>query len=133
MDRNETIGVKTTLANGRVEQTIDGLTKRVVDIAAQHQDAAVREALTQLGWTSPEESEELRRDAERYKWLRDKANYARKSDPMVCINPLGRMELVDGRELDEAMDEAMRAKPRSNNDAAIDSARGVDNTERGAG
>lgn len=65
MDRNETIGVKTTLANGRVEQTIDGLTKRVVDIAAQHQDAAVRAALVQLGWTPPEESEELRRDAER--------------------------------------------------------------------
>lgn len=63
--RDIEIGVKTTLADGRVEQTIDGLTKRIVDIAAQHQEVAVRAALVQLGWIPPEQAEEWRRDAER--------------------------------------------------------------------
>jgi hypothetical protein len=114
MDRNIEIGVKTTLANGRVEQTIDGLTKRVVDIAAQHQEAALRKALVQLGWTPPEESEELRRDSERYRWLRTNPPNAR-----VWF------EHDDGFGADSFEGDDF--------DAAIDSARGVIDADRKEG
>lgn len=115
MDRNETIGVKTTLANGRVERTIDGMTKRVVDIAAQHQDAAVRAALTQLGWTPPEESEELRRDAERYRYIRRPDAW--KEQYISVRGGISAVYVSDGRIGHAAHGDAL--------DAAIDSAKGV--------
>lgn len=48
-------------------------------------------------------------DAERYKWLRNSANTARKSDPMVCVCPLDDQQLIDGMELDAAIDDARSA------------------------
>lgn len=52
---------------------------------------------------------ELEKDAARYRWLRNKANlYAKKSDPMVCLHPLDNQILIDGSELDEAIDQAMK-------------------------
>lgn len=60
------------------------------------------------------ERDELRRqldeaelDAERYRWLRNEANTARKCDPMVCIYPLDEQDLIDGDRLDIAIDAAM--------------------------
>ena len=60
------------------------------------------------------ERDELRRqlaeaemDAERYRWLRNEANTARKCDPMVCIYPLDEQDLIDGDRLDVAIDAAM--------------------------
>ena len=60
------------------------------------------------------ENDELRRqlaeaelDAERYRWLRNEANTARKCDPMVCIYPLDEQDLIDGDRLDIAIDAAM--------------------------
>jgi len=50
------------------------------------------------------ERDALAKDAERYRWLRDKANFARDHDPMVCLNPLDEQELICGPELDAAMD-----------------------------
>lgn len=46
-------------------------------------------------------------DAERYRWLRNEANTARKCDPMVCIYPLDEQDLIDGDRLDVAIDAAM--------------------------
>ena len=54
-----------------------------------------------------EELAAARADAERYRWLRNKANFARRSDPMVCLYPLGEQSLIDGTELDEAIDSAI--------------------------
>ena len=61
-----------------------------------------------------DERDELRRqlaeaemDAERYRWLRNEANTARKCDPMVCIYPLDEQDLIDGDRLDIAIDAAM--------------------------
>ena len=61
-----------------------------------------------------DERDELRRqlaeaemDAERYRWLRNEANTARKCDPMVCIYPLDEQDLIDGDRLDVAIDAAM--------------------------
>ena len=61
-----------------------------------------------------DERDELRRqlaeaemDAERYRWLRNKASTARKCDPMVCIYPLDEQGLIDGDRLDVAIDAAM--------------------------
>lgn len=51
--------------------------------------------------------EELKADAERYRWLRNEANTARKCDPMVCIYPLDEQDLIDGDRLDVAIDAAM--------------------------
>lgn len=63
-----------------------------------------------------DERDELRRqlaeaemDAERYRWLRNEANTARKCDPMVCIYPLDEQDLIDGDRLDVAIDAAMGA------------------------
>lgn len=60
------------------------------------------------------ERDELRRqfaeaelDAQRYRWLRNEANTARKCDPMVCIYPLDEQDLIDGDRLDIAIDAAM--------------------------
>ena len=60
------------------------------------------------------ERDELRRqlaeaemDAQRYRWLRNEANTARKCDPMVCIYPLDAQDLIDGDRLDVAIDAAM--------------------------
>ena len=57
------------------------------------------------------ERDELRRqlaeaelDAQRYRWLRNEANTARKCDPMVCIYPLDEQDLIDGDRLDVAID-----------------------------
>ena len=62
------------------------------------------------------ERDELRRqlaeaelDAQRYRWLRNEANTARKCDPMVCIYPLDEQDLIDGDRLDVAIDAAMGA------------------------
>jgi len=46
-------------------------------------------------------------DAQRYRWLRNEANTARKCDPMVCIYPLDEQDLIDGDRLDVAIDAAM--------------------------
>jgi len=61
-----------------------------------------------------EEIAGLRKDAERYRWLRNEANTARKSDPMVCLYPLDykQMRLIDGDELDMAVDAAIEEKSR---------------------
>ena len=56
-----------------------------------------------------DEFADMARDAKRYRWLRDKSNYARKSDPMVCQYPLWDQKLIDGEELDAAIDAAMQA------------------------
>ena len=60
------------------------------------------------------ERDELRRqlaeaelDAQRYRWLRNEANTARKCDPMVCIYPLDEQDLIDGDRLDIAIDAVM--------------------------
>lgn len=50
---------------------------------------------------------EAEMDAERYRWLRNEANTARKCDPMVCIYPLDEQDLIDGDRLDVAIDAAM--------------------------
>lgn len=60
------------------------------------------------------ENAELRKDAERYRWLRDKANYGRKSDPMVCLYPLDNQKLIDGDNLDRHVDAAIAAQETSN-------------------
>jgi len=57
--------------------------------------------------TLREQAERDARDADRYRWLRDKANFGRKSDPMVCLYPLDDQKLIDGVELDEAVDAAI--------------------------
>jgi hypothetical protein len=46
-------------------------------------------------------------DAQRYRWLRNEANTARKCDPMVCIYPLDDQDLIEGDRLDVAIDAAM--------------------------
>lgn len=61
---------------------------------------------------SPAPSEQDRVDAERYRWLRDKANYARKGAPMVCLYPLDEQRLIDGAELDTEVD-AARAQEKA--------------------
>jgi hypothetical protein len=54
--------------------------------------------------------QELERDAGRYRWLSDKANFARKSASMVCLHPLDQQELIDGERLDVEIDAAMQAE-----------------------
>ncbi len=46
-------------------------------------------------------------DAQRYRWLRNEANTARKCEPMVCIYPLDGQDLIDGDRLDIAIDAVM--------------------------
>ena len=53
------------------------------------------------------EDEAMKLDAQRYRWLRNEANTARKCDPMVCIYPLDEQDLIDGDRLDIAIDAAM--------------------------
>ncbi|MCX2894836.1 hypothetical protein ORG27_14750 [Stenotrophomonas lactitubi] len=55
------------------------------------------------------EVEKYRVDAERYRWLRDKANEANKSAPMVASNPLDPdvSRLIHADELDAEIDAAM--------------------------
>lgn len=55
------------------------------------------------------EVEKYRVDAERYRWLRDRANEANKSAPMVASNPLGPdvSRLIHADELDAEIDAAM--------------------------
>lgn len=48
----------------------------------------------------------LRRDAERYRWLRNKANSGRDYDPMVGVGLLN-VNFIDDSELDEVMDRVM--------------------------
>lgn len=50
-------------------------------------------------------------DAERYRWLRDEANEAKRSEPMVMVDPLDRaaQRLIHGEELDAAIDAARAA------------------------
>lgn len=45
-------------------------------------------------------------DAQRYRWLRNKANYARDKDPMCFIGIFDKTP-IDGDELDEAIDIAI--------------------------
>lgn len=59
---------------------------------------------------------ELEKDAARYRWLRNKANYAKKSDPMVCLHPLDNQILIDGSELDEAIDQAIASMSDKENE-----------------
>ena len=47
------------------------------------------------------------RDAERYRWLKDKANYARNSDPIVVFGPK-HDKMLEGPLLDAAIDSAMQ-------------------------
>ena len=47
------------------------------------------------------------RDAERYRWLKDKANYARNSDPIVVFGPK-HDKMLEGPLLDTAIDAAMQ-------------------------
>lgn len=57
------------------------------------------------------EVEAYRQNAERYLWLRDKANNSHRSAPMVAANPLDReyTTLIHSDELDSAIDAAMGA------------------------
>lgn len=58
-----------------------------------------------------EEVVALRRDAERYRWLRDDAMTGTKHDPAVLKDgPADCCEFMFGGELDETIDAAMGAK-----------------------
>ena len=66
-------------------------------------------------WTLEGTAEELhaelaacREDAERYRWLRNEANYARKHDPLCVLGFGPEQEMVDGEQLDAAIDAARR-------------------------
>lgn len=57
------------------------------------------------------EADSLRKDAERYRWLRDDAMTGTKHDPAVLKDgPADCCEFMFGDELDEAIDAAMGAK-----------------------
>ena len=77
-------------------------------------ERAMHESISDKAKRLTAERDELRRqlaeaemDAERYRWLRNEANTARKCDPMVCIYPLDEQDLIDGDRLDVAIDAAM--------------------------
>ena len=79
-------------------------------------ERAMHESISDKAKRLTAERDELRRqlaeaemDAERYRWLRNEANTARKCDPMVCIYPLDEQDLIDGDRLDVAIDAAMGA------------------------
>lgn len=57
------------------------------------------------------EVEANRVDAERYRWLRNRANDSYRSAPMVAANPMDRetTRLIHSEELDAAIDAAMGA------------------------
>lgn len=61
--------------------------------------------------TQPQDTARDQEDAERYRWLRDKANDARRSAPMVMADPLDKaaQRLIHGEELDAAIDAARGA------------------------
>jgi hypothetical protein len=56
------------------------------------------------------ERDALLEDAERYRWLRDRANYARKHDPL-CVTGIGpEATMLDGIELNAAIDAARKGE-----------------------
>jgi hypothetical protein len=58
-----------------------------------------------------EQMRRMAKDAARYRWLRDEANYAKRHDPAVMSYPmeLTGSDLLHGETLDAAIDTAMRA------------------------
>ena len=78
-----------------------GYTQQDVDNAA-----AIAAAVNFLRTHSAEIAGALR-DAERYRWLKDKANYARNSDPIVVFGPK-HDKMLEGPLLDAAIDSAMQ-------------------------
>ena len=93
----------------RLREIADALAEAGHELTNENGNLALN-ALRQL----VAERDELRRqlaeaemDAERYRWLRNEANTARKCDPMVCIYPLDEQDLIDGDRLDIAIDAVM--------------------------
>lgn len=87
------------------------------NLAALHSNLAsvkarldTSDAMLREEWAAHQDTKanlaEARRDAARYRWMRDKSNTARRSDPMVCLYPLDDQKLIDGKELDAAIDAA---------------------------
>jgi len=83
------------------------------DVVNQQARAEAAEALAEARHVEMERLRDLgarlREDAARYRWLRNEANTARRSDPMVVTNPLGpahAQELISDLELDAAIDAA---------------------------
>ena len=71
---------------------------------AETEEAAI------AAWNTRAHSAEIAgalRDAERYRWLKDKANYARNSDPIVVFGPK-HDKMLEGPLLDAAIDSAMQ-------------------------
>lgn len=54
------------------------------------------------------ENERLRADAERYRWLRNDAPDTDPTAPIVCIVDEGFADMLNGTELDAAIDAAMK-------------------------
>jgi len=92
------------------ERVVGELEQQVI-VAEQvtvEQDREISNLRTALA-ASRAEVEGLKKDTERYRWLRDKANEANKSAPMVASNPLDPdiSRLIHSDELDVAIDAAM--------------------------
>ena len=71
-------------------------------------DVYVPLAVIEIVSSLEEEIERLRADAERYRWLRNDAPDTDPTAPIVCIVDEGFADMLNGTELDAAIDAAMK-------------------------
>lgn len=66
-----TIEVQTAYNQDMITQSYNDVFDNTVKYVINLQEQAVREALRNLGWVSPEEATDLKLKAKRYEWIKD--------------------------------------------------------------